>query len=74
MVKNEIIPIEKLKQSIIEFVDSNGSDSCGYCNGNKSEQSSDHPKKAVISLSHDASTSNEAFVAVQDELTKAYFH
>ena len=74
MVKNEIIPIEKLKQSVIEFVDNNGSDLCGYCNGIKSEQSSDYPKKAVISLSHDALTSYEAFVAVQDELTKAYFH
>ncbi|MCA0153097.1 ExbD/TolR family protein [Winogradskyella vincentii] len=57
MVKNEIVPIEKLKQFVIEFVDNNGSDSCGYCNGNKNEQSSDHPKKAVISLSHDALTS-----------------
>ena len=46
---NEIIPIAELKQTVIDFVDNNGSNYCGYCSGLQKKESSDHPKKAVIS-------------------------
>ena len=41
---------------------------------NQSTESSDHPKVAVIPLSHNALTTYELFISVQDEITKAYYN
>ncbi|WP_411895163.1 ExbD/TolR family protein [Winogradskyella sp. A2] len=73
MVNNEIIPIAELKQTVIDFVDNNGSNYCGYCSGLQKKESSDHPKKAVISISHDALTSYESYINVQDIITKGFY-
>jgi biopolymer transport protein ExbD len=73
MVDTYITPMKELKQTVIDFVDNNGNNHCGYCNGLQRKESSDHPKKAVISISHDALTSYESYINVQDEITKGYY-
>ncbi|WNH12336.1 ExbD/TolR family protein [Thalassobellus suaedae] len=73
MVENDIIAIEDLKDITKQFLDNNKDGSCDYCSGQKFEDASDNPTKAVISLQNDRNTSYNQFIAVQDELTKALF-
>ncbi len=73
MVNETIIDIKELKDLTKQFLDNNKDGSCNYCNGEQSENASDNPTKAVISLQNDRNTSYNQFIAVQDELTKALF-
>lgn len=73
MVDEKIIEIHELKDLVKNFVDNNGDKSCGYCNGLQSENSSDNPEKAIVSLQTGKQTNYNLFIAVQDELTKAYY-
>ena len=72
-VQDEIIQLNDLKDIAKSFLDNNGDNSCSYCNGKQLVTSSDNPKEAVISLQNDKLTSYEFYIAVQDELTKAYY-
>ncbi|TWO32886.1 biopolymer transporter ExbD [Seonamhaeicola sediminis] len=69
---NTIIKLEDLRDIAKDFLDNNGDGSCMYCNGKKDTVSSDNPKEAVISLQNSKLTSYKQYVAVQNELTKAY--
>ncbi|MFC0605627.1 ExbD/TolR family protein [Winogradskyella pulchriflava] len=73
MVENNVVKLEEVEQLVKDFVDNNGSANCDYCEGLQLLESSEHPKNAVISLSHDALTKYELFIKVQDEITKAYY-
>jgi biopolymer transport protein ExbD len=73
MVEDHIVEIDQIESLVKGFVDNNGVNKCDYCEGEKAANSSDHPKDAVISLSNDALTKYELFIAVQDEITKAYY-
>jgi len=73
MANNELIRLTDLKAIAKNFVDNNGDKSCHYCNGIKSEDASDNPSKAIISLETGKQTSYNQFIEVQDELTKAYY-
>tara|TARA_R110002049_G_scaffold159800_3_gene324826 strand:+ start:980 stop:1537 length:558 start_codon:yes stop_codon:yes gene_type:complete len=73
MVEQEIVQISDLKDITKKFIDNNGDGSCNYCNGIKSPDASDNPKRAVISLQNDRGTSYNQFIKVQDELTKAMY-
>ncbi|MBC3758908.1 biopolymer transporter ExbD [Hyunsoonleella sp. SJ7] len=73
MMDNAIVSIDEVKDLAMAFIDNNGDDSCNYCNGAKTETSSDNPSKAVISLQTDRNANYNQFIQVQDELTKAYF-
>ena len=73
MVNEKVIAIEELKDIVKQFVDNNGDNTCSYCNGKGLELLSEHPTKAVISLQSGDQTHYELFIAVQDELTKAYY-
>lgn len=74
MIDNNIVKLSEIKSIVEAFIDNNGFAKCDYCEGEQTSESSDHPKKAVISLSHEALTKYERFIAVQDEITKAYYH
>lgn len=74
MIENDIVKLSEVKTRVEAFIDNNGIKKCDYCEGEQSLESSDHPKDAVISLSHDALTKYDAFVSVQDEITKAYYN
>ncbi|ULC58156.1 biopolymer transporter ExbD [Flaviramulus sp. BrNp1-15] len=73
LIENELATLEEVKNLAKIFIDNNGDGTCNYCNGNKDEISSVNPKKAVISLQNGRHTSYKQFVAVQNELTKAYY-
>ncbi|WP_400078666.1 ExbD/TolR family protein [Winogradskyella sp. R77965] len=74
MIEDDIVSIDEIENIVEAYVDNNSLNSCDYCDGEQSKVSSDHPKKAVISLSHDALTKYELFINVQDEITKAYYN
>ncbi|AUP77432.1 ExbD/TolR family protein [Flavivirga eckloniae] len=73
MVNNNVVAITELKEIAKTFLDNNGDGSCHYCNGVKSANASDNPKKAVVSLQNGRHTSYKQFIAVQNELTKSYY-
>ncbi|APY07069.1 biopolymer transporter ExbD [Winogradskyella sp. J14-2] len=72
-IEDQVVQLKDVKTIVKAFVDNNGGADCDYCAGEKRSISSDHPKKAVISLSHDALTKYQLFISVQDEITKAYY-
>ncbi|WP_452222041.1 ExbD/TolR family protein [Lacinutrix salivirga] len=73
LINNEVIKIEELKNTVKLFLDNNGDATCDYCNGMKLENASENPKKAVISLINDKSTSYSFYIQIQDEITAAYY-
>ncbi len=73
MIEDDLVTISDLKNIAKAFLDNNGDKSCNYCNGNSLTTASDNPTKAIISLQTVKQTSYELFIAVQDELTKAYY-
>ena len=75
LVEKESMDLKSLKRVTIDFLDNGGGlgrESCDYCKGAKSTKSSDNPNKAVISLVNSREASYEMYVAVQNELVKAY--
>lgn len=71
-VKNGIVKIEQLTDLAKAFIDNNGDGSCTYCNGDRLATSSDNPIEAIISLQHLRSTDYKFYIAIQNELIKAY--
>jgi len=83
LVEGEIyMKVGELRQAAIDFIDNGGGDPatlkaagispCTWCEGKKDPASSDHPKKAIISLQSDRGTSYGTYIAVQNELVGAY--
>ena len=68
-----IIAIDELKEIAKQFLDNNGDGSCTYCNGKQLSDASDNPKLAVVSLQNGQQTTYRQYVAVQNELTKAFY-
>jgi biopolymer transport protein ExbD len=73
MIEDKLVKLEDVKILVKAFIDNNGASNCDYCEGEKLTESSDHPKEAVISLSHEAFTKHHVFVSVQDEISKALY-
>ncbi|MAY53975.1 MAG: biopolymer transporter ExbD [Flavobacteriaceae bacterium] len=72
LVNNEVTELKDLQINVIGFLDNNGNGTCTYCNGIGDGNASDHPQKAVISLSSHRLAPYSYFISVQDELSKAY--
>ena len=72
-VENDLIQLEDLKDIAKSFLDNNGDGTCSYCNGKNLKNSSDNPKEAIVSLQNDKLTSYGFYIAVQDELTRAFY-
>ena len=74
--------IEDLREATMKFIDNGGGTAadmskeelpvCSWCEGDKDPASSDHPKKAIISLQSDRGTNYATYIAVQNELVGAY--
>ncbi|MDY7396014.1 biopolymer transporter ExbD [Aureibaculum sp. 2210JD6-5] len=74
--------VKDLREAAMKFIDNGGGTAadlqkegltpCTWCEGDKDPASSDHPKKAVISLQSDRGTSYAMYIAVQNELVGAY--
>jgi hypothetical protein len=82
-VENEGMELKDLKDAAIKFIDNGGGKgnpmpgkdtgaACNYCKGAKDPTSSDHPNKAIIAVESDRGTEFGTYVAVQNELLKAY--
>ncbi len=83
LVEGDRMELKDLKEAAIKFIDNGGGvgkpgedgtpgQPCDYCKGERSESSSDHPNKAIISVQSDRGTEYGTYIAVQDELLKAY--
>jgi len=82
LVEGERMEIKDLKEAAIAFIDNGGgvgkvengvaSGPCDYCRGERSESSSDHPNKAIISVQSDRLTEYGTYLTVQNELLRAY--
>lgn len=73
MVNDKKTKLQQLKQLIVDFVDNNGGNNCGYCKGIQRKDLSEHPKKAFIGLYTSRDSNYESFIEVQDEITQAYY-
>jgi biopolymer transport protein ExbD len=62
LVEEELMEIEDLRETVKKFVTNNGVD----------PRSSESPDKAVVSLKTDRGTTYEMYIAVLDELKRAY--
>jgi biopolymer transport protein ExbD len=83
LVEDEHMDIKDLKAAAIKFIDNGGGvgkpgedgtpgKACDYCQGERSDSSSDHPNKAIISVQSDRGTEYGTYIKVQNELLRAY--
>ena len=83
LVEGERMDIKDLREAAIKFIDNGGGigkpgedgtpgQPCDYCQGERSESSSDHPNKAIISVQSDRGTEYGTYIEVQNELLRAY--
>ncbi|TNJ41686.1 biopolymer transporter ExbD [Tamlana fucoidanivorans] len=72
MLGEDVVLLENIKYEIKTFIDNNGDNTCSYCNGKQAPHASDNPREAIIALQHGKQTSYKRYIAVQNELTKAY--
>ncbi|RMA64408.1 ExbD/TolR family protein [Ulvibacter antarcticus] len=73
MVNNKLTDLMELNETLKVFIDNNGDSSCNYCSGSKLDTSSENPNEATITVNADRNSSYETYIAIQDELTRAYF-
>ncbi len=78
LVENkDFLKVSELKDVALKFLDNGGGkdkdgNPCDYCKGAKDPASSDHPKKAIISIESARGTDYGVYIAVQNELVAAY--
>ena len=77
LVEEELMKVKDLKAAAIKFIDNGAGEGtegtkCDYCNGAKDPASSDHPSKAIVSITHSRATDYETFIVVYDQLVSAY--
>ena len=75
LVEDELMELKDLRKAAVEFLDNGGGtgeDACSYCKGKKSQESSDNPDKAIISLKNERETTYSTYISVQNELVAAY--
>ncbi len=81
LVEDDRMDVKDLKEAAIKFIDNGGGvgtpgedgspgKPCDYCKGERSESSSDHPNKAIISVQSDRGTEYGTYIQVQNELLK----
>ncbi len=71
-VNKELMEYKDLQKTITDFIDNNGDNSCGYCDGAKDKEASDNPNLAAISIDVQATAPYRYFITIQDEITKSY--
>lgn len=77
LVNENLADIRELRNIASRFLDNGGAkvDSinyCDYCKGDRTENSSDGPEKAIVTLMSDRETSYGTYISVQNELVAAY--
>lgn len=75
LVEDEIMELEDLREAAVAFLDNGagtGDEACNYCQGERDEESSVNPTKAIIAMENNRGTSYKRYIAVQNELVAAY--
>ena len=77
LVEEELTDLKNLRSKAMAFLDNGGApqgtpDYCNYCKGRRDAESSDNPKKAIISVKNDRETKYATYITVQNELVGAY--
>ena len=77
LVADKLIDIKELKALTVAFLDNGGALKadrryCHFCQGERSDKSSDSPAEAVVSLTSNRETNYGVYIAVQNELVAAY--
>jgi len=80
LVEGKEMHVSQIREAAMAFIDNGGGtitdgkgkNDCTYCEGKRDPDSSDNPKKAIISLQNDRGTSYETYITVQNELVLAY--
>ena len=76
LVEDADMNIKDLTAAAVKFLDNGGGtdarNACAYCRGSKDPESSDNPTKAIISLVNDRQASYKMYLAVTNELVRAY--
>lgn len=75
LVEEEPMELKDLTAAAVAFIDNGGGEGkngCAYCLGDKDPESSDNPKKAVVSLVNDRQATYNYYVTVTNELVRAY--
>jgi len=76
MANDELTKFADIKDVAVAFIDNGGSSDtklhCDYCQGAKSQTSSENPERAVIVLNTQRETEYGRYIAVQNELVRAY--
>ncbi|AZQ43427.1 ExbD/TolR family protein [Nonlabens ponticola] len=75
LVEDDVMEVKDLTEAAVAFLDNGGGegrDACAYCQGDRDPESSDNPKKAVISLVNDRQATYAMYTTVFNELVKAY--
>lgn len=75
LVEGEPMEISQLTDAAVAFIDNGGGDgnnACSYCQGKRDEESSDNPKKAIVSLVNDRQATYNYYLTVTNELVRAY--
>jgi len=83
LVEGDRMEIKDIKEAALKFIDNGGGigkpgedgtpgSPCDYCQGERSDSSSDHPNKAIISVQSDRGTEYGVYIQVQNELLRAY--
>jgi len=82
LVENEFVQVTDIKKLAMDFIDNGGGlsapkddkpgEPCDYCNGAKDPASSDHPTKAIISLTSDRGTTYGMYISIQNKIEEGY--
>ncbi|WP_438962936.1 ExbD/TolR family protein [Nonlabens sp.] len=75
LVEEEPMDIKDLSAAAAKFIDNGGGEGkngCAYCEGDRNPDSSDNPKKAIVSLVNDRQATYNYYITVTNELVKAY--
>lgn len=82
LVENQNVKVGDVKKLAMDFIDNGGGlsapkddkpgEPCDYCNGAKDPTSSDHPTKAIISLTSSRGTTYGMYVTIQNQIEMAY--
>jgi biopolymer transport protein TolR len=77
LVEEELTDLKNLRSKAVAFLDNGGApqgtpEYCNYCKGKRDPDSSDNPKKAIISVKNDRETKYATYITVQNELVGAY--
>lgn len=72
LIETDYAGLEDLREKVKVFVDNNRDGSCDYCSGTGTDELSDNPREAVISIAADRSASYAVYVSVQNEVAAAY--